>query len=105
MRGEGFLKLQQYCRHFSGYTELRVQENRSRQVVMVNGDMMANTSSTRGGVSARVWRKGMWGFASDAGTNSEVIARVIDSATRNARYLATKVTKNLGSFPTTSGHS
>ena len=39
---------------FSKYTELRVQENSSTKVSIVNGDVMTNSKTSCAGTSARV---------------------------------------------------
>ncbi|HHO52932.1 MAG TPA: TldD/PmbA family protein [Deltaproteobacteria bacterium] len=90
------MDLDQYSELFSGYTELRVQQNTRRTVALLNGDVVNNTSSVRGGASARVWDRGMWGFASGADTSTEAIRSVVDTASRNASYLAGRAPKELG---------
>lgn len=79
--------LQSYAAHFSEYTELRVQENRRIGISMVNGDVMRNQKSSTRGISSRVFKNGVWGFASDPRTEDERIRQVIDSATHNACFL------------------
>jgi TldD protein len=93
--------LQGYAAQLSGsdYTELRLQQNNTGAVVVVNGHVVDNGSSSRGGVSARVWHRGAWGFASDAGTDSEAVDRVIRAARDNARWLGGRVHKSLGDLP------
>lgn len=95
------MDLEPYSDLFSGYTELRVQQNARRSVSLLNGDVVANTTNTRGGVSARVWDRGMWGFASGASSSPEGIAQVVEAASRNASYLAGRSSKELGSLPHT----
>ncbi|MCX7064454.1 MAG: TldD/PmbA family protein, partial [Proteobacteria bacterium] len=50
-----------YGNRFSAYTELRLQRNRSTQISLLNGDVVANTQTSDGGVSARVFKDGVWG--------------------------------------------
>jgi len=79
--------LSQYTKLFTEYTELRVQENRSVSIALVNGDVMGNDRSATSGVSARTYRNGLWGFASNPIISNGTISEVISSATRNARFL------------------
>jgi len=46
------------------YNEFRQHELRKRRLVMVDGNLMANDNSHRGGQSARAYQNGYWGFAS-----------------------------------------
>lgn len=81
-------ELSRYAGMFSDYTELRVQENRSVGITVVNGDVMGNSSSSSSGVSARTCMDGVWGFASSPEFHHESIREIIASATRNARFLS-----------------
>jgi TldD protein len=49
---------------FNDYTELRAQVNTTRAVAFLAGNMVANSQNSTGGVSARVYRGGTYGFAS-----------------------------------------
>ena len=71
------------------YSELRRHAWRKRQVVMVDGNLTTNANNSEGGLSARAYRDGYWGFASapdsaDAGTT----ARLRQQAESNARAMA-----------------
>ena len=79
--------LQSYAAHFSEYTELRAQENRQVGITMMNGDVMRNQKSATRGISSRVFKNGVWGFASDPRIEDERIQQIIESATRNAMFL------------------
>lgn len=57
---------------FSGYTELRAQQNRNRGVMMLNGSLTANNSGTSRGLSARVVKGGAYGFASATGYGDDL---------------------------------
>ena len=74
---------------FSGYTELRAQQNRNRGVMMLNGSLTANTSGTSWGLSARVVKGGAYGFASGTGYGEDLdaIARVVRTASSNTDFL------------------
>ncbi len=98
--------LKQFTNLFSGYTELRIQENRSDSISFVDGDIWGNAKASKSGVSARVYDKGNWGFASNPNITDDEIKRVIQSATKNAVFLSSK--ENLGMpnlAPTSANHS
>jgi len=82
--------LKKFEKNFTEYTELRLQENRNIRLTMVNGDMMGNSRSSTSGVSARVYKDGSWGFASNADISDEAIIKVIVSATENAKFLSSR---------------
>ena len=86
---------------FSGYTELRAQQNRNRGVMMLNGSLTANNSGTSRGLSARVVKGGAYGFASGTGYNDDIeaIARVVQTATNNATFLDSRVQRGKPDFP------
>lgn len=82
--------LKKYSNQFASYTELRLHENRTQQIVLLNGDVINNTRDTAGGVSARVYNKGAWGFSSNPELGNDAIESTIAAATRNAAFLAKK---------------
>lgn len=82
----------------TAYTEVRLQRNTGRHVVLVNGAVTANGSSSRKGVSARVWDRGAWGFASAAETGSAGVERVVRAATDNAAWLGSRSSRDLGAL-------
>ena len=86
---------------FSGYTELRAQQNRNRGVMMLNGSLTANNSGTSCGLSARVVKGGAYGFASGTGYGDDIeaIARVVQTATTNAAFLDSHVQRGKPDFP------
>jgi len=92
------MQLTPYQTLFSGYTELRTQENTVTQLSLLNGSPVANTRQTSGGVSARVYKNGSWGFASNATTNADGIIAAIRNATDNAAFLDRKQAKSLGNL-------
>ena len=69
------------------HTELRGQNNRNRRVVLLSGDVMANVRSDVSGVSARVYRGGVWGFSSMAEYSKEAAATVLKAASENADFM------------------
>ena len=84
------IDLNKYSNQFSSYTELRLHENRAQMITLLNGDVVANTRDTSGGVSARVFDKGAWGFSSNPDLTNEAILGTIAAATKNASFLASK---------------
>ena len=84
---------------FKDYTELRAQVNCARQVVFLAGNMTANTRSVEGGVSARVYRGGTYGFASGAEYSDASVKNALAAATENAAFMDNHVKKNLPPLP------
>lgn len=71
------------------YTELRRHAWRKRHVVMVDGNLTTNAHLSEGGLSARAYRDGYWGFASapdDA--DPTLAARLRRQAESNASAMA-----------------
>lgn len=95
--------LSSYAGLFSEYTELRVQENRTMGISMVNGDVMANSRSIVSGVSARAFSRGLWGFASTPIVDDENVRRTVEAATGNASFLATREGREGYSLPSRPG--
>ncbi|MEM7405750.1 MAG: TldD/PmbA family protein [Pseudomonadota bacterium] len=77
-----------YANRFAGYTELRMQRNASTNVTLLNGDLTGNARAQHSGVSARVFKDGIWGFASRPELDEAQVLATIDDATANARFLA-----------------
>lgn len=84
---------------FRGYTELRLQENRSTNISIVDGTLMGNSRTSESGVSARCWKNGSWGFASSPEVDSDAFRHVVRSASRNAEFLNGKFDKGSGDLP------
>ncbi len=91
--------LERHAGLFTDYTELRVQENRSVEISLLNGDGVGNTREAASGVSARVYRNGCWGFASHTGMDDAGIVAAVQSATANARFLADRAKRRAGRLP------
>ena len=72
---------------FSEYTELRVQENLSTTILIVDGDVRVNSKINCAGVSARCFIEGNWGFASSSNMDDSSIEKVLLKAKYNAEYL------------------
>ncbi len=92
-----------YRKLFSEYTELRVQNNRSMRVTMVNGDIMGNSVSITGGTSARTYSGGLWGFASRPDTGEDAVRTVIRDATSNSLFLSKRERRSALELPSRPG--
>jgi TldD protein len=67
------------------YTETRRHELRKSRMLMIDGHLAVNLKTAEGGISARAYRDGYWGFASaphDTGEDA-----VTERALRNARAM------------------
>ncbi len=82
--------LKLYANFSQEYTELRVQENKSNQITIINGDIVTNIKLRKSGISARVNKDGYWGFASNPLLGENEIQNVIERATGNALFLSSK---------------
>jgi TldD protein len=68
---------------------------------MFAGNMVSNTQITEGGVSARVYKGGTFGFASGAEYSEESVRSILTAATANAAFMDKHVKKGLPPLPTT----
>ena len=66
---------------------LRGQENRERRIVIQQGNLVVNERSESSGVSAKVYKNGVSGFASMAEYTPQAAEMVLKAATENAHYL------------------
>ncbi|MCZ6871472.1 MAG: metallopeptidase TldD-related protein, partial [Gammaproteobacteria bacterium] len=87
------VNLAAFANRFSQYTELRLQQNTNQRIVLLNGDVAENSSSTDSGVSARVYKDGVWGFSCGPDLEQAQIEQTIADATRNAEFLAQRAGK------------
>jgi len=90
---------------FTSYTELRLQENRSVGIAVVDGTVMGNSQDKSGGVSARVFRNGAWGFASTPDLTDPSIHSVIRTAAENAAFMDSKLGRQPYELPATPGEA
>ena len=93
--------LAHYSQYFSGYTELRLHNNYSTQLMMRKGSLIQNNSAKIGGVSARCYQAGAFGFASMPSNDDAAIRRVIADADANVALFQRKATVNKGRLPVT----
>ena len=64
------------------HTELRGQNSRNRRTVLLNGDVVGNVRSDVSGISARVYKGGVYGFSSMADYTPEAAAKVLSPVPR-----------------------
>ncbi|PKL25056.1 MAG: peptidase [Spirochaetae bacterium HGW-Spirochaetae-3] len=88
-------EIARYRARFEEYAELRVQENRSLRISLLNGDVVGNSRGAQSGVSARAFKSGVWGFASSPRTGDPKLddgatRETIDRAVANARFLGSR---------------
>lgn len=69
------------------HTELRGQNSRNRRTVLLNGDVIGNVRSDVSGVSARVYKGGVYGFSSMAEYSAAAAETVLKAATENAAFM------------------
>ncbi len=93
-------KLSQFKADFSAHTELRAQINTTRRIGLLGGNLVTNLRSEQGGVSARVYEGGVYGFSSSADYTEDSIRAVLKAAQENAHFLNSRVCKGKGPLPT-----
>lgn len=79
--------------NLSEYTEVRAQVNTDSSVSIVSGNLVGNSNRTVSGVSARVYKNGVYGFASTGEYTEESVKEVINAARDNALFLDRRVNK------------
>lgn len=81
------------------HTELRAQENKQRRVSLVQGNLTANARLETAGVSARVYKNGVYGFSSMAECTGAAAETVLKAATENALFMDKHIQKGKNIFP------
>ncbi len=84
----------------SDHAEVRAQRNTKNAVMIVSGNLVTNARSETSGVSARIHKNGVWGFASSAEYSDDEVKRVINAAKDNADFLDKNVMKGKPSLHT-----
>jgi len=69
------------------YSEARQHEVRKTRMVMMDGNLTANTQTVEGGSSARVLNNGYWGFASIPAVDNASTEKVAKKAKENAEAM------------------
>jgi len=94
---------------FNEYAELRVQENTTLRISLLNGDVVGNSRGAQAGVSARAFKDGVWGFSSSPEKADGSIRATVERAVGNARFLASKRASSdvlvKGPLPSRPGHA
>ena len=90
---------------FSEYTEFRVQENSSLSIAFVNGNLMSNRQNINSGMSARVYKNGVWGFACHPEFTKEAAGSVVKAATENALFLDSREKRRKPPLPEAKGEA
>ena len=80
-------------------TVMRGHENRSRGVMLLNGNLVHNARSESRGISARVTKNGRYGFSSAAGYTEADAENVLRAATENALFLDARAKEAGRSYP------
>ncbi|MCL2841182.1 MAG: TldD/PmbA family protein [Defluviitaleaceae bacterium] len=90
---------------FKDHTELRAQVNTTKTVTLLAGNMVNNVQSATGGVSARVYRGGTFGFASGAEYSPDSVKSILTAATENAQFMDSQIKKGLPPLPPLQGQA
>lgn len=80
---------------------LRGQENRQRSAVLRNGNLTTSVRAESHGVSALVYRNGVYGFSSSPDYSKDGCDTVLMEADKNAAFLSTALPRETGPFPKT----
>lgn len=81
------------------HTELRAQINKKRRVGLVAGNLTSNERIETSGVSARVYKNGVYGFSSLAECSESASEAVLKAATENAIFMDQHVQKDKPMLP------
>lgn len=92
-------QLERHAERLAPYTELRLHNNYETVVSMVGGNLLVNRATTIGGVSARSYQDGAFGFASLPSLSDDAIPQVLERARLNADLLQRKAGRSDGDLP------
>ena len=81
------------------HTEIRAQNTESVKISVVGGNLVANAASETGGVCARVYQNGSWGFAACADYDEAGVKAVLKEAAQNSLFLDKKLQKGKPPLP------
>lgn len=93
--------LRRHAADCPGDLALRWQANHTTQLMMRKGTLLQNNSTSSGGVSARCYRDGIFGFASLPGHDPDAIALAIRRATENAALFGRPAPRPASRLPET----
>ena len=91
--------LHDHIRSVKGHAEVRAQVNTRRSVSLIAGNLVSNVRSESGGVCARAYQHGVWGFSSTADYDEDAVKKVIRAAQDNAVFLDGHVHKGKPPLP------
>ncbi|MDP1794828.1 MAG: hypothetical protein Q8K63_11915, partial [Acidimicrobiales bacterium] len=92
-------QLERHAQHLPHYTELRLHTNHTKTIQMIGGNVVANSASSRGGVSARSYDDGAFGFSSFPSMSDDAIPGALKAASGNASLLVARRPLNKGDLP------
>jgi TldD protein len=92
-------QLERHASYLEPYTELRLHVNHSKSVQMMGGNIVANSASSRGGVSSRSYQDGAFGFASFPTLSDDVVPGALKAASENAALLGRRARRPKGDLP------
>ncbi|OWZ83769.1 TldD/PmbA family protein [Natranaerobius trueperi] len=76
------------------HAELRLQQNSTVSLALVNGSLVRNEKNTSSGISSRVYKNGFFGFASSPKTDEKTVKDIINKSKENAIMLANLEKRN-----------
>jgi TldD protein len=80
-------RLQRHAQQLDGYTAPRWHVNHATHLTMRKGALLQNSQSREGGVSARCYREGAFGFASRPGdSDAAIVAALAQSRANGTLY-------------------
>src|SRR5947208_923307 len=92
-------QLERHAPYLDPYTELRIHVNHTKSLQMLGGNVVQNTATSRGGVSARTYDDGAFGFASLPSVSDDVIPGTLQASAENAALLGRRGPLGKGDLP------
>ena len=92
-------QLERHAPYLQPYTELRLHTNHTKTVQMIGGSIVTNSASSRGGVSARSYDDGAFGFASFPSLSDDAVPGTLEAAAENAAILQRRTRRSRGDLP------
>lgn len=81
------------------HTEIRAQRSTNRRVNVLSGNIVGNSRTEESGICARVYKNGVYGFASGAEYSPDSVREILAAATRNAEFMDSRVGKGKPALP------
>ena len=89
---------------YGDYSEYRIHEQKTTNILMVDGNVSTNSQLLEAGVNARVYDKGYWGFASSPDTSARNVELMQAQAFANAGTLSHFGRKKILTLPSAAYH-